>query len=825
MPRALLASVLTALFLALAPGARAQEEPPLPPPVPAPEPPPVGTNLDAPAIPPRDPINPLLLRQQRPTSLLPDVANSVPLVPPEQRGRVILERADQVRSEEIGNQTVYVASGNVRLLYNGYLLTCNRATWSPQTQTLTFSGDVRLTIGEEMILADLVTIERDTNEFLAQEGRTIIPPGRIGQQLIQPVRLSGSTLARVGRNFKATGGFLTTCDFPNPHYKIGFRQADLIPNDRLVLRNAVIYRYDRPVFRLPYLVIPVREGRRFSYLPFIGRTNEEGFFVKVVLGYSLSQTLPGLLRLDLMERKGVGVGFDQAYDFGARSAGTFALYSLQDRNRGVSNLNGRINHQQAIGDWLTTVVSDFQDNSYQSLTADSRTSLTTLTVTRSDAVRNTNISVSYNNSDYSTTQSDNTAYTITQTENLGQRGNVTIRFNGTDSTNRTSFGETVNTSGRAEQSGDIQAKAQLGIFDASLTANRTFLNRQKGTTGGGGAFSGTQRLPDFALSTDSRRLGNVWQRYLPGRFTLGYGRFLESVFGFAGGQQTSRAVTTTRLLFDADVTPGAVDILPRGWLRLTTSGGFRQTYYRSDAAQYVLTGRAQLTQKLNQTANFTFNYSYLRPYGGTPAEFRLDQTGSTNILSSTLSVNSYRTRLSLISGYDIQRAWTDTAPGLRRNPWQNVALQAAFRPNDILETRFTSSYDINTGRLLDLTNRSRIRGENNFALDTGIRYDPRAKRLSQITANATIPVFSRDVTLFAQTGYNGLTRRFDYQQYTLIQSFHDYELVFAFLDQPFGFRRERGFNLSIRLKALPALRPSTGGQFGTPLDTGIGEVF
>jgi hypothetical protein len=119
----------------------------------------------------------------------------------------------------------------------------------------------------------------------------------------------------------------------------------------------------------------------------------------------------------------------------------------------------------------------------------------------------------------------------------------------------------------------------------------------------------------------------------------------------------------------------------------------------------------------------------------------------------------------------------------------------------------------------------RFRGRNNSALDTGLRYDPRTKKFPQITEAATIPLLSRDVYLTALTGYNGVRGQFDYKQFGLTWSFHDYEYQFNFFDQPYGFRTERGFNVSIRLKALPSFQPPATGQFGTALDTGTGDVF
>lgn len=833
---ALLAALGTAQAQTPASTPEPQERPSLPPPVETPPQPPTGgVNLDAPrSNAPRRPQEPVTAAEQRQQT------------PPAKRGIVVLENAKDSHVREIDG--VLVLTGEVAITYDGYRVLCDRATYDRKAKRLTFEGDVRLITADQTIYAELVNINVDTNEFFTRDGRAVVAPEKVGPQVIQPIRVSGSTLSRTGKNFQATEGFFTTCDFPNPHYKIGFRQMDLIPNNRIVLRDAIIYRYDKPVFRIKYLVIPIREGiAQFSYLPYVGRTQEEGWFVKLAIGYSLFRLIPGeqaaertkpgqvpvdnfpgIFRLDLMEKKGIGFGIDQAYTFGSRSAGVATIYSLNDKNRGVNNMNGRLNHQQAIGDFLATINSDFQNNSYQSLSSNSKTGTTTVTLARSTQQRTTNLTTTQTRSDFGTSQSEGLNYTLTETEQIRgngafRDGTVTFRLNGTDTTNKT--GGTV--SGRREQSSDVEARGKLRFggrwdFDAEARANRVLLADQKGGFGGA-AFSGTQRLPDIVLTTDSRRLGIL--KYLPTRFQFGYGRFLENVSTFSGTTTTTRAVLTNRYLFNADVDQHRTEIGKRGWLTLDYSGSFRQIYYRNDAAQYILRGNGTLTQKVNSSTNVALGYNYLRPYGGSPEEFRLDLSGSQNTTTAALNVRSYRTQLSLTTGYDLLRAWTDVPVGIKRNPWQNAAMQLAFRPNDVLQTRFTASYDINSGRLLALDNRSRIRGRQNFALDTSVRYDPNAKKIAQVTEVATIPIFSRDLTLYALSGYNGLTKRFDYQQLSLVQSFHDYELVFGYIDQPFGLRRERGINFAIRLKAFPSIRPTTGSQYGTPLDTGTGEIF
>jgi lipopolysaccharide assembly outer membrane protein LptD (OstA) len=733
----------------------------------------------------------------------------------EERNRVHLDNADQVREREADG--VVIAEGHVRVRYNGYILTSDRATIDRKRRIVSFESNVVLDSGRQKVYADFVQVNTRTREFTTRGGRTVIPPDQIGQQILQPVYLAGETLKKVGQNFEAYNGIFTTCDFPRPHYKIGFRQANLLVNDRIVLRDAVIYRYDTPIARIPYLVVPIREASRFSYLPNAGRTNEEGYFLKAVVGYALSKTLPGLLRVDFMEKKGVGLGFDQAYRFSDTAAGTAAFYSLRDRNRGVNNLNGRINHQQRFGDILATLNSDFQNNSYNALTSNSKTQITTLTLNRTVGPSSTGLSFSLNESEYPTSNSRNFAYTLTQTQQIGsgtRTGTVTFRLNGSDNNSTSTYGETVTSSGRIEQIGDLKASGRLGAFDLDLQANRTLTSRATGTSASGSFFSGTERLPDFTLSTDSQRLGG-FLRAVPTRLALGFGQFIENPGG----------ITTRRLLFDANATPRPFKLTEGGWLSLTTTGQFRQAYYRDDAAQYILTSNTQLTQKFSSLSSFNLTYGYLRPYGGTPENFRLDQTGSNNNLGANLNISGERVRLTLLTGYDIQRARADLGANVPKNPWQNLTTQLALRPSGVFQTRFTSSYDINSGKLTDLTNRIRIRAGKGFALDTGLRYDPQQRKFPQITEVLQMPLFSRDLRFSALAGYNGVTRKFDYKNFGFILGFHDYEYAISIVDQPYGFRSEKGINFTIRLRALPATQQQQAGQFGTALDTGTGEVF
>jgi hypothetical protein len=849
-----------AVTSAAAPAVWAQDETPPPPshsPVPpAPEPgdatppaplpgedvpPPAGTAPTVP-IPAEDAGINAFLPRPAPDSPVPNATGeATDGTPADEKDVLVIDRADRIDSPS-GSDKV-IASGDVQLRYNGYRITCDRATYDTATRTVTFESRVALYTSRQVVYADYLSLNLRTRAFSTQRGRTVVPPDLVGPNLLEPLILEGRSVRRDGRDTFAEDGYLTTCDFPFPHYRVFFKRAQIVPNRRIILHKATIYQYDRRVLTIPYLVIPIRDQIRYSYLPQFGRTQEEGYFVKSALGYALGDAFPGIFRLDAMQKKGIGIGADQAYRIGQVAAGTVALYTLNDRSRDVQNLNGRLYHQQRLGAGiLATLSSDFQNNSYFASLPDTKSQNTNLTLNRSVGGSTTGVTFTNTRSTTGTTSSSRfNTFSITQQQRFGQNFNVNLRLNGQDqsssftSTTTGTDGQPVTTTtntGNEQQTGDIRATGRLGIFDVDLNANKNLLSKQTTATGSQSLFTGTERLPEISLATDARRIGGAFAA-LPLRFRMGLGRFVEN----------PGSITTSRALFDVDANPRPLEIGGRAsGLTLNWAGGFSQYVYDArDAAQYVLDSRATLEKRWGTLQTLSFSYNYLRPYGGTPIYlrtlpgttdptpyyFRLDSVGSANLVNANYGLNGSRVRISLQTSYDIRESQRELIGGGGiRSPWSPLALQLSLRPSAAFQTRFVSSYDLNTNRLTDLRNNARLRS-GAFALDTGFRYDPRQKRFPQIAGALESPFFfDRNLRIAAYASYNQVIRRFDYKQFYLTKSLHDYEVTLGYLDQPYGgFRAERGFTFSFRLKAFPASIQNTGGQYGTSLGFGSGDVF
>jgi len=752
-------------------------------------------------------------RQPPRGSQLPPRVTPNPPAPPGESGkprsRDLFPTADQMETNEGGT----ICTGNVRFEYDGYVVTCERASYDTKRDFITFETHVQMETGHETFYAERIGFNRKTREFEALDARTILPPDRVGGSLLEPLRIWGKTMRREGNVLKATQGFVTTCDLDNPHAKLGFAYAELIPKQRLTLREVTVYRYDRPVLRIKHLTIPITDNVHYSYLPNIGRTEEEGYFVKAVIGYSLSRTLPGLLRVDLMQRKGIGLGTDQAYRFGDTAAGRVNFYTLNDKSRGTRNFNGRVDHEQRFGEIDAHLTTDFQNNSYLAATQGSKTQNSNLTLNRNIGKALSTINFGLNNANNSGSVYKTTAYGLKQQLPLGAKGQLNFSFTGTENLNESGTSRTL----RIQQTGELRATGPVGPFQAELATNRNLRSSTSGATTSS-FFGGTERLPELTLTTT--RVSGPLSRLIS-RAILGYGNFQETR---SSTSATSSLLTTQRFLFDAEAAPVRKELSRR--LSLDSTGRFKQTLYDGGyAAQYVLTHTSRLSQQLSERGSLDLSYNYNRPYGGTPPGFRNDFVSAVNGLGLDFRTTGGHASVSVGTGYDINEARETPLPGVRRRPWNQVRFSNELRPSENLHSRLTSSYDINTGRLISLDHYAHVQNTQRLFLDTSLRYDPTVKKLREVRAVLATPIADHQTRLIGNSAYNNITHRFDFNTIAVTREFHDYEITVSYVDQPFGFRTEKGVNLSLRLKAFPSPQTSQGGRFGTPMGTGFGGGF
>lgn len=731
---------------------------------------------------------------------------------------VILENADSFEQIEAGKFTV---RGNVRIRYKNYVLTSDRADVDTKRGEAYFTGNVKLvapsgaTVNGGPNGAVRINLRRST--YTLEDARTTIAPEALQAGVILPVFVYGGTISGRPGFIDARGGRFTTCDFLEPHYTIGARQLYVIPGKRLVARRATFYRKGRPVITIPYFIVPLdRRFARQTLTPEVGQSPDEGFYAKFAIGYALASSLPGILRLDALQKKGLGTGFEQNYGDTSRptrGSGLFSAYHLADRSTGSDNLSGSLSHAQRFGTVAASLNTQFQQNSYLQGASRSRAMNAALNFARNVGNLDLGLRTNLARNDYGLGSSQTLTSSLDSSFRPTDRARLETKL---DFSQFSSPGSIFSTGTNHKQLDSNLDYAQRGrLYDLEVLTNK--FSRLSGSDPGGGTFfGGLERLPEFRLATDAERQSGL-RHFLPGgaQMNLSLGAFNEP----------SSQIREQRARFGLDLGTNTRRLDSRQ--SLDYGGAFQQGFYGDNTAQYVLDGRAGYRLRLGRASETGVTYTYLRPYGFTP--FQFDVVGSTNVAALNFNYQETRRfRLNLATGYDFNRA--RSSGGFEAAPWQNLYGQMLIYPGEIFRLRTTASYDINHSRLLDLTNNLRVRARNGFALDLAARFAPDQHKFSQINGQFDLP-FLRDpredagYRLRAIGGYNGFTKKFEYKGLALTRSWHDYDLSLIYQDNPMGLRPGSTFTLNFRLKAFPAAEPFAVGQFGQSLDSGIGDAF
>jgi hypothetical protein len=111
-----------------------------------------------------------------------------------------------------------------------------------------------------------------------------------------------------------TRASLTTCENPHGGYHIEAKTLDITPGQRAVMRHVVLFLGPLAILYLPVLIIPLRReegvgGRRADFIPLIGYSAAEGFYVKAKIGFGKTPYYYGYYRIEYYTKIGYGLGY------------------------------------------------------------------------------------------------------------------------------------------------------------------------------------------------------------------------------------------------------------------------------------------------------------------------------------------------------------------------------------------------------------------------------------------------------------------------------------------------------------------------------------
>lgn len=749
---------------------------------------------------PPDPQDPPPVPVQTPAS---DRLNLPPGQIPPDLGTVEYEEATIVGSR--------IRARNVQVTVGEYTLRGGELEGDLE-QELFFTGNPSLTYRGQVLTGDRIRFSPKAKTFRVENLHTALTPDFLQGRLLSPLYLSAGSIS--GRRRDPIFGIdldATTCELSRPDYLVRAGEVIVEPEKRIILKRATFILWGVRLFTLPVIVIPLDQRvrrPRADYLPEFGRSQEEGWFVKAALSYLLADRAPGLYRVDLMEKKGIGLGVEQNWSL-TRWAGTFAIYAIP--TGGTSrNLSGRFSSRLGLGGGqLLTLDNDFQQNSYLSLPE-----TTNFNTRFGYQIQTGGISAGLNLARMATdTEGFRTrSYTasLSQSFPLGRTGSISFggdysrfssvtlpsEFNPKGSFQRT---EQLNTRMQADQRGDN--------YLLQFAANRSI---PVGKSAGQSFFSGVEKIPEITLSNYRFRSGYL--STLPLTFFLSFGQYSEG--GSLFGHQSSTKTTSERVIVGFDANNLRYALSRSADISLNT--GFQQYFYGEGAAQYVIRNNVSLTQRWNKRSGINFNYAYQRPEGGTP--FRFDQLGQYHTLNTDIGfLDDSRLQLTARVGYD----FAQSGFGGFRQPWQTLSVNLLARPVPWARLQNLLSFDPNNGRVQSIISDFRFRGRSDFSLDMVARYDPQRHKFGNVNSYINLPVGNL-WRVIALVQYNGYLNRFESRNLQIVRDLHCLEASLTYMDNPFGFRNDRQIFFQLRIKAIPIFQRFGTGQFGQALDTSIG---
>lgn len=242
--------------------------------------------------------------------------------------------ADKINYDN--NQNRYVAEGNVTITKNGNLLSADIVRFSPRTTTVSASGHVSLTSGE-----DIITGTRMELDFTAETGR--IENAHLFSRS-NHFHMSGESIEKTGKDtYGAKRITVSTCDGDCPVWKVTGKNLEVTVDGYGYINHGTLWVKNIPVLYTPFFSFPAKVSRQSGFLaPRIGLSDRQGLTYDQALFWAINVHSDATFLVRHMSYRGTKTGLEYRYTGEASSKGTLMVDSLNDRkiDDGRPNVSG-----------------------------------------------------------------------------------------------------------------------------------------------------------------------------------------------------------------------------------------------------------------------------------------------------------------------------------------------------------------------------------------------------------------------------------------------------------------------------------------------------
>ncbi len=686
-------------------------------------------------------------------------------------------------------------------------------------------GSVMQTFTGQSLRFNLVTGEWTLSQIRATFPPEFFPPGEV----LEPLYIRDGQVVGQDENAKGENFSFSSCD--RDHYylrskSITFRRDENGNPQRIALKKNALYVFGRKLLPIPSFVINLQgqRSRSSALQPTFGQNSFDGFFAKTIYGLAETSRRTDSLLIDALQKRGLGLGIQREL---ANGAGLFYLYALTGK-AGGREINSRVERKLQIARNLrgTLNFSSTQNNALSGSGFRSQRGNLNFDYRTPRVQSNLLLSNSNTGSPLSSFVQQNATFSYRQKLDQAWDVDFNSRYNNSSSTN---------SSGLSTLDNLVSLNRRSALFDAELG-----VETHNQLTGENTGSYQLERLPELLLNSDSRRLGiGFLDRYLPGQVVLSLGRFNEPF--------SEQRLNRSSFAYQANTR--SLQLVQKSAVRsqLNVGGKFGQSVYSDDTARYDYTVNLSLNTGLGKPrkgagrnfesslnsifdptsigTNFynanartngdsplqlNLDYFKLRPVGYTPFQFDF-LSPNENVRFKGIFQPSSKARLEVSGGRDLQRGFNNDLIGSLR-----------LRPSESVGLDFSTSYSLENSQLGDIVGnaylkRSRLKSPSGVA-SLGVRYSPQIGTFTSINTGVDLQLNAK-TRVQALASYNGVSKRFDTQQFRIVRDLHCFNL-YASYDSS---RRE--FRLDLALKAFPFLDSRFGyNRSGESFDPTISAV-
>ncbi len=676
---------------------------------------------------------------------------------PSTRRRVRVRAQRQLFSPSLGR---FQFDGAVEATTEALTIRAATLEYLSRDERIRASGDVSVqTTDGQTHQGQALDYQVRTGQWSFEQWTTHLAPETLGEPFIGPVYAQAERMSGDSAALRLSAACLTTCDRLSPHYALRADEVEIRPGDRLIARRVTITLGTRALVTLPWLSIPLNHDLPDQW-PVVGQNAVEGYFLRWPIPYVLGARSLGVLRVDLTQKRGIGLGANHHFSVPGGEGRAF-LYV----NQGSRDYVARLEHAQQLPAAIALALNVGQRRDTSLTITPSITTDTSVTLTRPTEHSTTSLAVTQHKADglYAS------AYTTAQFRHQARHTDQSLLM----SSEFSQFG----TPGleNATETSDLWNRLQ---WSRSLSAGQLTLRMDQHTalSSTAGMSGGLQRLPEITLATDPGRLLGIHARAVPSTLTLGWGLYAE-------GDQSP----VGRTLLDWQVTPRPVTF---GATTLSTYGGLRQGIYSAPAsAQYLLTiGLTALTAKGPWSNAATYQRQAV--HGFSP--LNLDGGYASHSLTNNLQYQTPALAVYLTAGRDLQ--WTR---------WHDLTMRARATPSEALTLDGVLGYDPNSHRWRDLVTQLGWQPRPDASLSLQAYYDLEGQRMRQVYSSLQWTPHA-GWALAWRGGYDGDRHRLQTDELRIVHDLHCWEASLVYQ------HNQRAIGFSLSPKALGAVRLPTG---------------